>query len=73
MFGIRHVCKVKMPDNKIVRVVPPLPELRLRLFPLLSAKVKPTSPNRDGSFVRTDAKRSSKATVVPFELLDGET
>ena len=66
---------MKIPNNIMVRVVPPLPEMRLRLFPVILANEganHPLSPKREGNFVRTDAKRSSKSTVTQLELLDGE-
>lgn len=67
---------MKIPNDIMVRVVPPLPEMRLRLFPVILASggaSLPLSPKREGSFVRTDTKRSSKSTVTQLELLDGET
>ena len=64
VFGVRHECKVKIPGDPIVRVVAPLPEICLRLFPALPASEEcPLSPSL----------RVSKAYIPELELLDGET
>jgi len=65
VFGIRYECKVKIPGDYIVHVVPPLPEVRLKLLPLGTDQC-PMSPVRDGA-IKLDRSKPSKLV-----LLDGE-
>ncbi len=65
MFGIlHHECKVKITEDRIVRVVPPLPEIRLSVLP--ASDETPLSPSREGSL------RVTRPAITKFELLDGE-
>ena len=69
MFGVRSQVRMKIPGDPIIRVVPPLPQLRIKVLPVLL--------NRDdgtGNFpiVRREGNRSSVGARDKFELLDGE-
>ncbi len=59
-----HKCTVKIPGDFIVRVVPPLPEVRLCLLPL--SNEDPLSPIREGGY------KFTRSVVTKFSLLDGE-
>ncbi len=66
MFGrLVHKCSVKIPGDFIVRVVPPLPEVRLCVVP--SSNDAPLSPARDAA-----SYKFTRSAVTKFSLLDGE-
>ena len=63
-------------DNKLVRVTPPLPRLRVTMFPLVgvSSDQKGGGGGGGGGKVqkRTDSSKGSKGSVEKFDFLDGE-
>ena len=59
VFGVHHKCHVKIPGNPIIRVIPKLPLLQARSFPLAAEATH-------------GERRMSKAGLDKFDLLDGE-
>ena len=67
MFGVYHKCYMKIAGDPIIRVIPRLPLLKVRVFPVLGT---------GGSGVCEDmyvgGRRLSKACQDKFDLMDGE-
>lgn len=64
MFGVHYQCSVKIPGNPIIRVIPKLPLLQVRNFPVLTPGAEDTGEPRQ--------RRASKVGAEKFDLLDGE-
>ena len=69
------------PDNKLVRVIPPLPRLRVTMFPLVGVSSDQKGGGGGGGGgegkggvpqKRSDSSRSSKGSVEKFDFIDGE-
>lgn len=65
VFGVHYQCSVKIPDNPIIRVIPKLPLLQVRSFPVLTS-----AATEDMGELKQ--RRSSKVGLEKFHLLDGE-
>ena len=79
VFGIHSKCSVKVPGNPLIRVVPPLPQLRVYVVPL--SQFHDMEWNRDSSgsgsidsspFRRGESQRSSVGPKIELDLIDGE-
>ena len=66
MFGVFHKCDVKISGNPIIRVISKLPQLGVRSFPVLSAE------GGGAMEIGAGGRRTSKAGMEKFELMDGE-
>ena len=74
VFGVRSKCEIKVAGNPIIRVIPPLPQLRLKIIrpffiphgdrDIGSADVSP--------FRRGEGMRSSVGPQVEIDMIDGE-
>ena len=66
-------------DNKLVRVTPALPRLRVTMFPLVGVSSDQKGGRGGGGGgggkvqKRTDSSKGSKGSVEKFDFLDGET
>ena len=70
------------PDNKLVRVIPPLPRLRVTMSPLVGVSSDQKGGGGGGGVggggkvgvpqKRSDSSRSSKGSVENFDFIDGE-
>lgn len=65
VFGVHYQCSVKIPEDPIIRVIPILPLLQVRSFPVPTSAVEETNGG-------VKQRRPSKAGVELVELLDGE-
>ena len=64
-------------DNKLVRVTPALPRLRVTMFPLVGVSSDQKGGRGGGGGggkvqKRTDSSKGSKGSVEKFDFLDGE-
>lgn len=66
VFGVHHTCDVKIPGDPIITVVPKMPRLRVRCFPVAVSKEEEAEVGLGG-------RRLSKASMEKFDLMDGES
>lgn len=64
MFGVHYKCEVKILGDPVIRVIPKMPLMRVRCFPVAMSKEE----EEEG----VGGRRSSKASVERFDLMDGE-
>lgn len=62
VFGVHYKCNVKIPGDPLIRVIPKLPLLQVRSFPMPMA----------GGEVGVGGRRLSKTSIEKFDLIDGE-
>ena len=72
MFGIENECQVKIPGDPVVRVVPHLPQLRIKVLP---SSLDPSEllGKGDGGMNNGLRRKMSKASLERLELMDGES
>ena len=69
MFGVRNRVMVKITDSPVLRVIPPLPQVRIRVFPTLRLDGMGEGGQ---SKLQRNPNRSSLGAVDKFDLMDGE-
>ena len=72
VFGVDNQCTVKIPGDPVVRVVPQLPQLRVKVLP----SAESSSSGGGGAEGGTNnglRRKMSKASIDKLELMDGES
>ena len=72
MFGVENECQVKIPGDPVVRVVPQLPQLRVKVLQssLESCDVLTRNEVEASNGIK---RKMSKAVNDKLELMDGES
>ena len=74
VFGVNNECKVKIPGDPVVRVVPQLPQLRVKVLP--SSGLDPSSELMSkGELTPSNGmkRKMSRVSIDRLELMDGES
>ena len=72
VFGVENECEVKIPGNPVVRVVPQLPQLRVKVLPS-SLDTSEFLGKGEGGMNNGMRRKMSKASIERLELMDGES
>ena len=67
VFGVENQCQVKIPGDPVVRVVPQLPQLRVKVL-----SSSDSGDLKDAGTNNGMRRKMSKASIETLELMDGE-
>ena len=72
VFGIENECQVKIPGDPVVRVVPQLPQLRVKVLPSSLDPIELLGKG-EGGMNNGMRRKMSRASLDRLELMDGES
>ena len=72
VFGVDNQCTVKIPGDPVVRVVPQLPQLRVKVLPSMDSGIELEGGKGDVGTNNGLRRKMSRASIDKFELMDGE-
>lgn len=74
MFGVHSKCSIKVEGNPVIKVIPMLPQLRIRILPVFHApRSSGEGAGVESSFFKHgEGHRSSIGPRVELDILDGE-
>ena len=73
MFGVDNQCTVKIPGDPVVRVVPQLPQLRVKILPSMDSSGEAERGKGDVGTNNGLRRKMSRASIDKLELMDGES
>lgn len=74
VFGVENQCTVKIPGDPVVRVVPQLPQLRVKVLPSMDSSGEAAEGGKGDVGTNNGLRRKmSKASIDKLELMDGES
>ena len=73
VFGVDNQCTVKIPGDPVVRVVPQLPQLRVKVLPSMDSGIELEGGKGDVGTNNGLRRKMSRASIDKFELMDGES
>ena len=73
MFGVDNQCTVKIPGDPVVRVVPQLPQLRVKVLPSMDSSGEVVGGKGDVGTNNGLRRKMSRASIDKLELMDGES
>ena len=66
-------CTVKIPGDPVVRVVPQLPQLRVKVLPSIDCGIEGEGGKGDVGTNNGLKRKMSRASIDKLELMDGES
>ena len=73
VFGVDNQCMVRIPGDPVVRVVPQLPQLRVKVLPSMDSADEAERGKGDVGTNNGLKRKMSRASIDKLELMDGES
>ena len=73
VFGVDNQCTVKIPGDPVVRVVPQLPQLRVKVLPSMDFSEMEGGGKGDVGTNNGLKRKMSRSSIDKLELMDGES
>ena len=73
VFGVDNQCTVRIPGDPVVRVVPQLPQLRVKVLPSMDSTDEAERGKGDVGTNNGLKRKMSRASIDKLELMDGES